>query len=286
MKINTGSPFWCIQIAVVAVFAGQAWLHFSVGAPYRALLWDETWMQPVLQLLGWQWSDYIQSERVDAGISVFTKVMGGLFVICALVALFINKLPYSVSKLLWLGAFGLLLLALLQFKARFFHAGQLLEYALQFSSPVFLLWLYQAQPPSKNMLFAWKIAVSLTFICHGLYAVNYYPRPGNFTEMTMNILHLSEMQAIQALQIAGILDFTASVLLFLPFPAESLALCYMVLWGFLTSIAKPWTYLQLDFLTETTLRWLPEVFIRFPHFLVPLALLLYRVAWKNDINKR
>ncbi|NJL75925.1 MAG: hypothetical protein HC892_13805 [Saprospiraceae bacterium] len=282
MKINAGSLFWCIQIAVVAVFAGQAWLHFSVGAPYRALFWDETWMKPLLQLLGWQWSDYIQSERVDAGISVFTKVMGGLFATSALVALFISRVPNWLSKLLWLGAFGLFLLAFLQFKARFFHAGQLLEYALQFSSPVLLVWLYQTKLPSKNMLFAWKIAMSLTFICHGLYAVNYYPRPGNFTEMTMNILHLSETQAIQGLQIAGILDFTASVLLFLPFHAESLALCYMVLWGFLTSIARPWAYLQIDFFMETTLRWLPEVLIRFPHFLVPLALLLYRVAWKND----
>ena len=40
-----------------------------------------------------------------------------------------------------------------------------------------------------------KIAIALTFSAHGLYAIGYYPQPGVFVDMLINILHFSETTA-------------------------------------------------------------------------------------------
>jgi len=278
MTTNTQNAFRCIQIAVVAVLVGQAWLHFSIGAPYRALLWDEGWMKPIVQFWGWNWSDYVQSELVDKAINRAIKGIGIFFILCALIALFVKYLSKWIVGILWVSVLILLLLAFLHFKERFFHVGQLFEYTLQFMCPLFLMWLQPLKIPSSRLSLGIKLAIALTFISHGLYAIHFYPRPGNFVEMTMAILHTTETQAAWFLTIVGWLDIFAGVLLLTPTRMAQMALYYLIFWGFVTSIARLWTYVQFDFLEETLMRWLPEVLVRSPHFLVPLAFLLYHKA--------
>ena len=127
------------------------------------------------------------------------------------------------------------------------------------------------------------LAIALTFVCHALLAIGLpsetawlnHPRPGNFTEMTMLCLGLkSESSAGLILLVAGILDIAAALFLFVPGRFRVASLAYMVIWGFLTALARPWSYYAPEFAGDTLTRWLPEALYRVPHFGLPLCLLL------------
>lgn len=264
-----------MQIAVVAIFIGRGWQHLRFGAPYRAVLWDQAWMSWwVENWLDWEWGAYASSEVVDQNISLFTKSVGWFYLLCALVTATIQWLPKFFRWLLVAGAFGLIVLAGLLLKERFFQLGQFLEYALQCGTPIFLFVLLQRKSITSRLLFFMKVATAVTFVCHGLYAIGYYPRPGNFMEMVLNILPVNEAQAVQFLKWAGILDFVAAVALFFPRSISMMAAIYMFFWGFMTTIARLWAYVDVTFLEETLLRWMPETLVRFPHFIIPMVLFL------------
>ncbi|MFN7116886.1 MAG: hypothetical protein ACK4TA_08820, partial [Saprospiraceae bacterium] len=268
--------FLLLQIAVVAVFLGRAWQHLYWDAPYRVLLWDEDWMRPIVQgIFGWQWEDYVTSMPIDRGIQNFIRATGGYYIVAALAAIFINKWKKIAVIILWIGAVSLIMLALLYCKDKFYHIGQFLEYTLQWSSPLFLIWLYRRQAVGPQFLIWMKIAIALTFVCHGLYAIGYYPRPGEFLEMSMVILNINEAGALLFLQIVGILDFVGSILLFLPAKISRVALWYLAFWGLVTTFARVLAPFQLGISIDTILlQHLHESIYRMPHFLVPLALVI------------
>lgn len=268
--------FQIVQIATVAVFLGRAWQHWFREVPYRTLLWDENWMRPLIEgIFGTPWETYVTTS--DAGIQIFIKSIGGLYLLCALAAIFIKRWEKIAIGLLTLGGFSLILLAALYCKEKFFHLGQFLEYTLQWSSPFFLIWLHKNQDITSKTMQLMKIAVALTFICHGLYAIGYYPRPAGFMEMTMSILPLNDGEAVRFLQIAGILDFVAGVLIFLPGRVGMGAITYCLIWGFLTTIARIWAHFYPDFLENLLMQWVHESVYRFPHFLIPMAILLWQL---------
>lgn len=264
--------FWILQIAVVAVFLGRAWQHLYWDAPYRVLLWDEDWIKPIVQgIFGMPWEDYVTSLSIDKGIQIFIRLTGVFYLICALAAIFIQRWKRVARILLWIGALSLIFLAALYCKDKFFHLGQFWEYTLQWSSPIFLILLAQNQIIGKRFLLWIRIAIALTFTCHGLYAIGYYPRPGDFLQMTIAILKINETGAAHFLQIAGLLDFIASVLIFLPGKVGKTALWYCVLWGLATTLARIVAPLALGMSFENViLQSLHECVYRFPHFLVPL----------------
>lgn len=149
------------------------------------------------------------------------------------------------------------------------------EYALQWGTPLFLAgWLLAKN--ENRIMWGIRIAAAVTFAAHGLYALGAVPRPGNFIEMTMTILQVSQDTAAHILTVAGLADWLAAVLIILPFPKwQRTALVYMVVWGLLTTLAR-WVahvHFDLPWWPQTFLVWTPEVLIRTSHFLVPLALL-------------
>ncbi len=273
--IKNGSSFLFVQIATVTVFLGRAWQHLYWDAPYRALLWDEQWMRPVLEgVLGWNWQTYVTNLANDAIIQKSIQGIGILYLLAAIAAAGIHRWGRPAIVLLHIGAYGLVFLAFLYMKERFFHLGQFLEYALQFGSPFLLIAIYQKQELTHQLIFWAKIAIALTFVCHGLYAMGYYPRPGEFTSMTMAILHVQEATAVQFLLVMGILDCVAVVMLFLPNQmVQQLGLWYCVAWGLATTLARVWAHWYPAIWTSVLLQWLHESLYRFPHFLIPLALL-------------
>lgn len=120
-----------------------------------------------------------------------------------------------------------------------------------------------------------KITIALTFTCHGLYAVGYYPRPFNFVDMSMNSLGISESNAIQYLNVVGFLDFIIAIGLFLPWKISRFALGYAILWGTLTTSARLVSYLEIDQFATLLHQWGFEALYRLPHFLIPCAAWLY-----------
>lgn len=279
--MNNRIPFLLIQAAAVAVFLGRAWQYLYWDAPYRALFWDEAWMKGLVEpTLGITWREYVTSPQTDAFIQNLITGIGWFYLACALAAVFVNRLGRVGRALLWLGAANLLFLAALYCKEKFFFIGQFFEYTLQWGAPVMLAVL--ARNPDKPwtsrfMLFV-KLAIALTFTCHGLYAVGFYPRPGNFMDMVMNILPVNETGAIHFLNTAGTLDFLLSFALFLPGRWPMAALAYASFWGLATSLARLWAYFHWAFWDSALNQWLHESVMRFPHFLVPMALLLYFFA--------
>ncbi|MEM8908862.1 MAG: hypothetical protein AAGD05_13530, partial [Bacteroidota bacterium] len=161
---NEGQPeyfflFRLVQWAAVALFLGRAIEHLFWDAPFRALLWDEAWMSGIVeQILGMRWEDYITNEQVDLRIEQVIRIHGWFYLCCAFLALAIRRLPIWLSKVLYLGSASLVFLSFLFFKEKFYSIGQFLEYTLQFSTPVFLVWLYRDQHLSNRLLLAMKIA--------------------------------------------------------------------------------------------------------------------------------
>ena len=131
------------------------------------------------------------------------------------------------------------------------------------------------------MILFLKIAIALTFTCHGLYAAGYYPRPGQFVDMTINILHTSEKNAILFLNIAGLLDFAISILIFIP-KFSRMALIYAVVWGGLTALARLVANFYWENLEHTFGFWFWEMLYRAPHALIPLLTLYLAYYLKPD----
>ncbi len=273
--------FRFLQLAVFAVFLGRAWQHIYWDAPFRVLLWDEGLMRNLMEsVFDLTWTEYAGNPKFDHRIGIFIKGLGVFYLIVAIATLMIRSLKEFGRFLLLIGGLWLTFLALLYCKDRFYQIGQFFEYSLQFGSPFFLYYYLRYNEWDKGLILGMKVAVALTFICHGLYAIGYYPRPGLFLSMTMSILGTTESQSIQFLTGAAIADFAASIMIFLSLRWRVLGLLYCVCWGFATSMARIWAHFQMDWWEESMLRWLHETIMRFPHFLIPL-LLLFLVSKKR-----
>lgn len=279
MTANSRLYYRILQWATVGVFLGRAWQHLYWDAPYRALLWDEQWMRGLVErLLGMRWQDYVTSLEVNAFIQNWITGTGVFYLVCALAAVFLPRLGKAGRWLMYLGAASLVMLAALYCKEKFFFVGQFFEYTLQFGSPI-LLALWSLQPnysPSRRIVMGIKIAIALTFTCHGLYAFGYYPRPGHFVYMTMRILSVGNEEAALFLKVAGLLDFALSILLFVPGRLAPLyAAAYATFWGLATTLARPWSALLTSGWELMLVQWLHEAVMRLPHFLIPLLLTHY-----------
>ena len=267
-----------LQLSTFTVLLGRAWQHLYWDAPFRALLWDEQLLSGLVQsFTSMNWETYITSMEIDERISTLIKGFGYFYLISAILTFFIHKIPKFFRPFLWISSLALITLALLYCKERFFSIGQFFEYTLQFGSPFFLWWwLRQEQSPNSlpKLTFILKVAIALTFTCHGLYAIGYYPIPVQFMEMTMNILGVDEEMTKSFLLTAGILDFAVAIGIFLPWKWARFFLLYAIFWGFGTSIARVWAYFNWEWLDYVLLQWLHETVMRMPHFLIPLAVLI------------
>lgn len=264
-----------LQIAAFCVFLGRGWQHIVWDAPYRTLLWDEQLMKWIVEnLFATPWQDYITSPQTDNAIQGFIKWIGWFYISCAFMVLLIRKWQKVAGVFMIIGSISLIILALLYCKERFFSLGQFLEYALQFLSPLFLYYFIKQEVISNRFILVLKIATALTFVCHGLYAIGYYPRPREFTEMTMIILRMEENTAVQFLLLAGIMDFIIGVGVFLPLRFSKWIIIYAVGWGFFTTIARVWANVEMDYFLSSANQFVFESIYRVPHFILPIVLLL------------
>ena len=137
----------------------------------------------------------------------------------------------------------------------------------------------------KRLVLYLKIAIAFTFTAHGLYAVGYYPQPGVFVDMLINILHVSEATAKDFLIVAGVLDFAIAIGIFIPRIAKYFLL-YAALWGGLTALARVWANFYWAFALSSLHQNLYETLYRLPHMLIPLALVFmtYPILKKQSRN--
>jgi len=275
-----------LRIATVLLFAGRAWQHLFWDAPFRALFWDQQIMEGlVLFLRGGTWQEYATSENMDVFIRWVTKGVGIFYLLMAVLTVFVTGRTKKVAWLYVLSSVFLAFLAFLYSKEKFYHIGQFLEYAIQFLLPVVFLYSIKGRLEIPKLPLLLKIAIALTFSAHGLYAIGFYPQPGVFVDMVINIFHISEAHAKLFLKIAGVLDFLVAVLVFIP-RISKYALFYAVLWGGLTALARTWANFYWSFPLESLHQHLYETIYRTPHMLVPLAALLITAPGFGRLKKR
>ncbi|PQB04112.1 DoxX-like family protein [Aureitalea marina] len=260
-----------ITLSTAFVFAGRAYQFLFFDAPFRALLWDEGIMKPVVEgLFATDWSNYVGSSAVDTGIQLSIRITGWIFVLACLAALTLTKSNRRFNRVvLIIGGILLFGLSALYMKEKFFHYGQFFEYSIQFSMPFLLLYVTHQSFKRERLLFTLKILIAFTFTAHGLYAIGYYPVPGKFIDMTIASLGVNETTARLFLNIAGILDIALAVLIFIPKMARY-ALAYAAIWGFLTAFARITGTIHYDMLGLTLNQSIYQVVYRLPHGLVPL----------------
>ncbi len=284
-KISDQRILRIVQLAAIGLFLGRGLQHLFWDAPFRTFLWDEAIMSDfVKSWLSMSWEDYVRSPEMDENIQNLIKGFGFFYVLMAILSTFIKKVPKFLTYFLWAGSASLIVLALLYMKNAFFSTGQFFEYSLQFLTPVFLFLIFYQKISKQKLLLFFKIAIAFTFVCHGLYAVGYYPRPFLFVQMSMRTFGLTDAQAAIFLDMAGYLDFVVAVLIFVPGRIAKWALAYCVFWGFLTTFARIVGNFYPEFWMESLSKWTPESLYRFPHFLIPLAALILQkqIIFSND----
>ncbi len=270
MRDNFQNPFWWVKWGAVMVFVGRAWQHLRWDVPYRNIFWDERLMTPIVRSLGMTWQTYTHNLAVDAAITQFSHGLGVFDAVCALLIIS-GAWQYRWGKaVLWLGVLHVCFLAFVYCKEHFYHVGQLFEFALQVALPAAMLcWNW------KHVNTFLKLACSLTFICHGLYAIGYYPVPGDFVDMMLNGFGGNEAQARSLLFGFGVLDMVAAVLIWLHGWPQKIGLWYLIVWGMLTTFARITAHYhpEIGFVTVFENWWFHALY-RFAHWMGPVAVWL------------
>lgn len=274
-----------LKVAVFFIFIGRAYQYIVYGAPFRALLWDEGLLQPIVEgFFNTPWREYATSKTVDIWIENATLINGIFLAIAAFSALLINQNNKKYLKyFIYFGSFSLLILSALLMKDKFFHNAQFFEHAIQVVTPLVLLFAIDKDSSFVQISKALKILVAITFTSHGLYALGYYPIPGSFLDMTIISFGTSEDTAKIFLYVVGILDIIISILIFIP-KISKYALWYAFLWGTATAMARVTGYFNPDLIAMSLENSLYRAIYRIPHGLVPL--IIYYIDFKYLPYKR
>lgn len=272
-ELKLSSSFKLLKISVVLVFLGRAWQFIFWDAPFRTFFWNESLLKPFVEsVIGVRWQTYANSPKLDAFIDNSVFAFGILYLLSAVAVIFYKKIERIARYIIVLGGLGLLVLACLLMSDRFYQFSQFFEYSIQFSIP-FLFVFYHKKFIQKHLILILKLLIAAVFIAHGLYAVGYYPVPGVFLGMVIDILGFTEQGARNFLLIAGILDFAGAILIFVPKVAKY-ALIYLAIWGFLTSFARLIAGFSFDFFWELIHLNLYQTIYRLPHGILPIIVLL------------
>jgi len=267
-----------VKWACFFIFAGRAWQHLFWDAPYRALLWDQELMQGIiLNLTGLTWEEYSSSTKVESVIQFFIRATGWLYTICAILSISLKKSQRIFGKTLLIGAASLFFLAFLNCKEKFFQLGEFMEHGIQIASPILLYSLLFNDGKLSRLILLSKIAIALTFIGHGLYAVNFYPQPGPYADMMINVFKADETSVRSALVYLGYLDFIFSILIFIP-KISIFALLYCSIWGLLTALARLVAGFDSHFILSTLNQYAFETVYRLSNFMIPF--------WLFYLNKK
>ncbi|MEZ4982603.1 MAG: hypothetical protein R2769_13670 [Saprospiraceae bacterium] len=193
------------KISAFSVFAGRAWQHIFWDVPLRTVLWEEKWMKPIVEgWFGMPWGDYVSSPVVDANIQHTIQGMGVFYALLAIAVLFYKGQSKILEILFYIGSGLFVFIGNLLFEGGLFQFGAVVGIHLQFTAPIFLIWSFKSTFNSNYFLNAVKVAIALTFTCHGLYAIGYYPVPGKFVQMVISILGVSDSTAFTFLKTAAI----------------------------------------------------------------------------------
>ena len=267
--------FTLLLVACVLLLLGRAYQHLFFEAPYRSFFlkqdyfgWAVAWFSDQ------EWVAFVNDLRTDRAILALGRTVGIFFAVSAIATLLVFR-PYRrlVQGLLYTCTALLAFMAFAYYLDKGFQFAQIMEYTAQAATPALLAW-YVANPKSIALQWVLRLAIGLTFLGHGLYALGLYPVPGYFVHMVITNLGLTNDQAVQLLLLAGWMDVGVAIGVLLP-RMDRFWLWYAAAWGFLTALARLTTFVFLDHMFWPSLHQIGfEFIIRTPHFLLPLAALM------------
>ena len=136
VKIVLLTAFCCLLI-------GRAWQHLFWDAPFRAVLWNQEWLAPVIETMtNMSWNEYVTSSFVDQTIQYLIKLTGVFYLIGLLVCWKINSRSKWIQRYLIAVSVSLCLLAILETMEKFFFLGMFLEHVIQMTTPLIVLFLF------------------------------------------------------------------------------------------------------------------------------------------------
>ena len=279
----------CVYIRVVAatsflILAGRAWEHLVWSVPYTALLWDQSLMEPVVRLLlGISWETY--AELSHPYIMVVHRVVGWILLAAAAAAatsMFSRGRSSIRDSVILTGGVCLIFVYVLKYLDHNMDVAQAIEHTSQWIVPFLLVWILRNPPHhaiTRLQVFVVVLAVASTFIGHALYLVGFHAMPGHFIDMTIDGFGLSESTTREFLWYIGIADIVAALLLFLPASRYThipklAAVAYCIIWGLMTSVARPYTNWD-DISDVMTTKWILEFLVRTSHYSLPALLFIY-----------
>lgn len=263
-----------IQITCLLVLLGRAIQHLFFDSPIRGILYSALLMKTPLGLFNINFNDYINSPNLDLYITRILLVIGLLFLILSLFFFYLKPFHQKIKNIAFYSAtFLLIVVSFAYFKDKSFSVGQFFEYSSQMFLPLFFV----IKKRSRKLFL--QVIIAITFICHGLYAIGYYPIPGSFVQMIISTLNCSNQSAMFILKIVGLLDFLFAIGIFIP-KLDKPFLLYGFVWGFITTFARIYTNFYSDFALSTFSYWLFEFLVRTPHFIIPF--ILFKIAKKHS----
>ncbi|WP_428741619.1 hypothetical protein [Tenacibaculum sp.] len=274
--MNNKTLLQFLKISSFFIFIGRAYQHLFWDAPYRSFFWDQKLLEPIINFVfDTTWQSYVTNLNTDHSIQILTRSIGILYLICAIISIVIHENSKKwMRSILTLGAVSLIFLALMITKDKFYHLIMFFEHTIQFGVPIALLYFLKDKNTSL-LIFYLKVFIALTFTCHGMYAIGvFYPLPGNFVTMTLNILPIQEEMAKNLLFLAGILDFIIAIAIFIPKLSKP-ALVYACFWGFITAFARIISGLHYDISLSIVHQYIYLTIYRLPHGIIPLLVYLY-----------
>ena len=274
--MNNKTLLQFLKISSFFVFLGRAYQHLFWDAPYRSFFWDQKLLEPIINFVfDTTWQSYVTNLNTDHAIQILTRSIGVLYLVCAIISILINENSKKwMRNILIIGSVSLIFLALMITKDKFYHLIMFFEHTIQFGVPIALLYFLKYKN-TPILLFYLKVFIALAFICHGMYAIGvFYPLPGNFVTMTLNILPVQEEMAKNLLFVAGVLDFIIAIAIFIP-KLSRMALLYACFWGLLTAFARIVSGFHYDFSLSIMHQYLYLTIYRLPHGLIPLLVYLY-----------
>jgi hypothetical protein len=210
-------------------------------------------------------------------------LQGLIFLIFSVLVLIRSKKRWFNSVYLLIGC-NLLCFFVLKFINAKGGIGNFLEHSSQFCLPFILYFLVSTDSrKSKFIETVAIISISLTYIFHGLFGINFqhefilfdHQRPQLFSDMVVVSLGLNQQSSELFFIVVGFLDFIS--VFFLVFTNEklkSIGLKYMIFWGLITSLARPWSFFDNTNIVMSLNIWIPELLYRCPHFMIPVCLLI------------
>jgi hypothetical protein len=253
---------------------GRAWQHLFWETPYREFFWNGKLMErPIKWLFNISWNEYMTSPSSDLAIEWFSYLLGILFLTTSISVWLINNKKVH-NKLLIVSLCFQIPYVWLHFLGYAFNTLQIFEFTLQLGTPIALLLLTNEKISPKQLVKYLTIIIALTYTAHGLYAMNVFPLPQSFIQMTITGFGVGNQAAKQILWVAGLLDVLLSIGLFLPGCIRTNALRYAIVWGFATAFARIYCNVYAFDFWNSLSQWHFQFLVRNAHFLMPYLLLL------------